>query len=86
VQAVNPRFQCPKTKAALLEGRLLFQDDSSPLDFRHNSNHINKIVVTKTSCMKNSTPTFPYFPLLLKELRLKIWGLAFPGPYTIKQV
>jgi hypothetical protein len=38
------------------------------------------------SCMENSTPTFPYFPLLPKELRLKIWGLALPGPCTIEQV
>ncbi|KAH8653960.1 hypothetical protein BGZ60DRAFT_533054 [Tricladium varicosporioides] len=36
--------------------------------------------------MENSTPTFYRFSLLPKELRLKIWGLALPGPCTIEQV
>jgi hypothetical protein len=36
--------------------------------------------------MENGTSTFPYFPLLPKELRLRIWALALPGPCTIEQV
>lgn len=36
--------------------------------------------------MENTTPTFPEFPRFPKELRLRIWALALPGPCTIEQV
>jgi len=36
--------------------------------------------------MENTTLSFPHFPQLPKELRLRIWGLALPGPCIITQV
>ena len=36
--------------------------------------------------MENPTQTFLYFPRFPKELRLKIWALALPGPLTVEQV
>ena len=36
--------------------------------------------------MENTTPTFPQFPRFPKELRLRIWALALPGPCTIEQI
>ncbi|KAH7418707.1 hypothetical protein BKA64DRAFT_655026 [Cadophora sp. MPI-SDFR-AT-0126] len=36
--------------------------------------------------MESTSPTFPQFPRLPKELRLGIWTLALPGPCTIEQV
>ena len=36
--------------------------------------------------MENPTQTFLCFPRFPKELRLKIWALALPGPLTVEQV
>jgi hypothetical protein len=36
--------------------------------------------------MENATQTFSRFPQFPKELRLRIWTLALPGPCTIEQV